>query len=159
MVSMAIRCWFKVQSWLLLHYYVLRRLCILCNTYHDCWGHRLSLMELIFYIWQLLYMYNVQENIRIFIITLLARCWHFTHMRKVLGWAHHFTIIGEVWAHKTSLTPPLFIGVPVPSKENEWSCIYMLEVSILPLCDFDIWFWNCSECVVFFALFFILLSK
>jgi len=73
MVSMAIRCWFKVQSWLLLHYYVLRRLCILCNTYHDCWGHRLSLIELIFYIWQLLYMYNVQENIRIFIITLLAR--------------------------------------------------------------------------------------
>jgi hypothetical protein len=24
------------------------------------------------------------------------------------------------WVHKNSLTPPLFIEVPVPSYENEW---------------------------------------
>jgi len=35
----------------------------------------------------------------------------------------------EVCAHKTSLTPPLFIDVPVLSQECEGSC--MLGVSIL----------------------------
>ena len=39
----------------------------------------------------------------------------------------------EVWAHKTSLTPPLFIKVPVPSLASEWSYNYVLELSILPL--------------------------
>ena len=34
---------------------------------------------------------------------------------------------------KPSLTPPLFIEVPVPSPESEWSCICALGVSILPL--------------------------
>jgi hypothetical protein len=37
------------------------------------------------------------------------------------------------WADRTSLTPPLFIDVPVPSKESEWWCICVLGVSILPL--------------------------
>ena len=39
----------------------------------------------------------------------------------------------EVWAKKTSLTLPLFIEVPVPRQENEWSCICVLGVLILPL--------------------------
>ena len=39
----------------------------------------------------------------------------------------------EVWAHKTSLTPPLFIEVPVPSRESDQSCICVLGVWILPL--------------------------
>ena len=39
---------------------------------------------------------------------------------------------GEVWAHKTSLTPPIFIEGSVISQESEWSCIIMLGVSILP---------------------------
>jgi hypothetical protein len=39
---------------------------------------------------------------------------------------------GEVWSHKNS-TPPLFIEVPVPSQESERSCIYVIEISILPL--------------------------
>ena len=30
---------------------------------------------------------------------------------------------GDAWAHKTSLTLPLFIEVPVPSQESEWSHI------------------------------------
>ena len=42
----------------------------------------------------------------------------------------------EVWAHKTSLTPPLFIKVPVPSLASEWSCNYVLELSILPFLRF-----------------------
>ena len=41
---------------------------------------------------------------------------------------------GEVWAHKTSLTLPLFIDVPVQNQESERSCIlYVKGVSILPL--------------------------
>jgi len=32
-------------------------------------------------------------------------------------------IIGEVCTHKTSLTQPLFIEVPVPGQESEKSCI------------------------------------
>ena len=39
----------------------------------------------------------------------------------------------EVWAHKTSLTLPLFIQVPVISKESKQSCICVLEVLILSL--------------------------
>ena len=38
-----------------------------------------------------------------------------------------------ICAHKTSLTPPFFIEVPVPSQEIEWSCICMLWLSTLSL--------------------------
>lgn len=47
-------------------------------------------------------------------------------LRDLLLW-------GEVWAYKTSLTPPLFIDVPVARLESELSCICVLEVAILPL--------------------------
>jgi hypothetical protein len=39
----------------------------------------------------------------------------------------------EVWAHRTSLYPTLFIEMPVPCKECERSCIGVLQISILPL--------------------------
>jgi hypothetical protein len=44
--------------------------------------------------------------------------------------SHHFN--GWVRAHETSLTLTLFIEVPVPSQESEWS-VFVLGVSILPL--------------------------
>ena len=34
---------------------------------------------------------------------------------------------------RTNLTLPLFIEVPVPSQESEWSCICVIRVSILHL--------------------------
>jgi hypothetical protein len=34
---------------------------------------------------------------------------------------------GEVSAHKTNLTLPLFIEVSLPSQESEWSCICVLQ--------------------------------
>ena len=49
------------------------------------------------------------------------------NLDKFLQW------INWVWAHKTILTLPLFIEVPVPSQEIEWSWNCVLEVSILPL--------------------------
>ena len=34
--------------------------------------------------------------------------WHFAHMWKTLISQHHLLQILQIWAHKTSLTPPLF---------------------------------------------------
>jgi hypothetical protein len=49
-----------------------------------------------------------------------------------LAWPHHFAKMWA-WAHKTSLIPPPYFKVPVPSQESERSCICMLGISILPL--------------------------
>ena len=43
----------------------------------------------------------------------------------------HISLRGAVWAYKASLTPPLFIEVPVSSQKSEWSYIIVLTVSIL----------------------------
>ena len=40
---------------------------------------------------------------------------------------------GEVWVHKTSLTPPRFTKVPVLSQESERPCMCVLWLSIAPL--------------------------
>jgi hypothetical protein len=58
---------------------------------------------------------------------------------------------GEVWTHKTSLSSPLFIGVPVPRKGSEWSCICVLMVSFTSFYDVSIGIWKCSDSVVFFG--------
>ena len=72
-------------------------------------------------------------------------------MWKALAWLHHFTKRG-VWAPKTSLTPPLFIGVPVPS---EWAVMYLCERCWFCLYDFNIrYLEQCSESVVFFVFHF-----
>jgi len=43
------------------------------------------------------------------------------------------------------------IDMPVPSQDSEWSCIYVLLVSVLPLSTiFVIVFWDCFNIVVFF---------
>ena len=39
----------------------------------------------------------------------------------------------ENWVHKTSLSTPHVIEMPVPSHASERSCICVLGVSILPL--------------------------
>ena len=49
-----------------------------------------------------------------------------THDRIIL-------LRGDVYANKTSLTPPLCIECPVSDKESEQSCIWVFDVSILPL--------------------------
>ena len=45
---------------------------------------------------------------------------------------HIMSLRGEVWAHKTSLTSPLFMYLPVPNQKSERSCIVVLGVSNLP---------------------------
>jgi hypothetical protein len=62
-----------------------------------------------------------------------------------------------ICAHKTSLTPPLFIEVPVPSQEIEWSCICMLWLSTISFYDFSVGVWICSDRVIFFVYFVLLI--
>ena len=75
---------------------------------------------------------------------------------------HIISLKRDVWAHKTSLTQPLFIEVPVPSHESEQSCL--LGLSIFPLSTrlqncpdsmlvfvFFIRLQNCSDSVVVFV--------
>ena len=57
--------------------------------------------------------------------------WHF-----ILVCEKHFhdriiSLIGDVWTHKISLTPPLFMDIHVLSQKSEWSCICVLGASIL----------------------------
>lgn len=40
---------------------------------------------------------------------------------------------GEAWSHRTNLTPPHFLKVPVLSQESKRSCVSVLGVSIFPL--------------------------
>ena len=64
---------------------------------------------------------------------------------------------GKVWAHKTSLTPPHVIEVPVPRQESEKSCIGVLGVSgivslFIRFCD---WILELSrQCGIFVFLVF-----
>ena len=75
----------------------------------------------------------------------------FQSYQSIVNMCSHEKSTGEFvqflihWAHKTSLTPPLVIEVPVPSQESGWfvievpvpsqksgwSCIYVLCVSIV----------------------------
>jgi len=57
------------------------------------------------------------------------------------------------WAHKTSITLPLFIEVPVPSQESERSCICVLGVSILPLSTILLLDFRTVPTVLYFLLF------
>ena len=78
-----------------------------------------------------------QENwytctIRLYIITLFTQLYVRVGILLTSGIHLHDHII-QVRANKSSLTPPLFIEVPVPSQEIEQSCICVLRVSILLL--------------------------
>jgi hypothetical protein len=65
------------------------------------------------------------------------------------------SIRGDNWVYKTSLTPPYFINVPVQSHENNRSCVGVKGIDITSvLCDYSIWFLNCSDNVVFFVIHF-----
>ena len=52
---------------------------------------------------------------------------------------------GEVWAHNTSLTPPLLFKVPVPSQDSGRLCMCIMGIDFTSSYNFDIWFWNCSD--------------
>jgi hypothetical protein len=75
-------------------------------------------------------------------------CPYYARVAKLLTRGKHLhdciiSLKGKFWVHITSLTPPRFIVVSVPSQESERSCICVLGVTILL---FD--FWNYSNVVV-----------
>ena len=74
--------------------------------------------------------------IAFFIKTLFTQLYVRVGILLTRGKYLHVRIISIKWNfcdHKTSLTPPLFIEVLVAIQESEWSCLWMLEVSILLL--------------------------
>jgi len=101
--------------------------------------------------------------IAVFIITLFS--WLYARVGFLLTRAKHLhkRIIsrsGEIWAHKTNLTPPHFMEVHASvSNESERSCICELSqlkgIDLASFYDFEFWFRNCPDSVVF--LFFIVL--
>jgi hypothetical protein len=57
---------------------------------------------------------------------------------------------GEICVHKISVTPRLFfIEVSVPGQESARSCICVFRHRFSFIHDINIWFWNCSNSVVF----------
>jgi hypothetical protein len=56
--------------------------------------------------------------------------------------------------NKTSLTPPLFIQVPLSSQE----CLCLRGIDFASFYDFSIGIWKCSDSVVLFAFHFMLES-
>jgi hypothetical protein len=51
------------------------------------------------------------------------------------------SLIGQVRAHKTSLTPSRFIEVPVPSQESVRSYLCVRDIDFA---SFHVFFWNCG---------------
>lgn len=73
---------------------------------------------------QLRNIYFLKIFIVIFICEVMCEGWHFTHIWKHL---HDLLISSqrEICAHETSLTPPRYIEVHVPSQKSERTCIYV----------------------------------
>ena len=61
----------------------------------------------------------------------------------------NFELFTKVWAHKTSLAPPLFIEAPVPSQESERSCICVRVINFASFYGFSTVFLKYSNSVVF----------
>jgi hypothetical protein len=88
---------------------------------------------------------------RIFVI---LNSWNWTIKWEIIKLRYCYI----VWAHKSSLTLPLFIEVPVPSQESKQSHICLLGVLIFAsFCHSDIAFWNCYDNIV--ILLFLILSS
>lgn len=53
------------------------------------------------------------------------------------------------WADTTSLIPPFFVELLVPSQEMERSCIFVRGVDSVSIKDFSIGFQKCPDSLVF----------
>jgi hypothetical protein len=58
------------------------------------------------------------------------------------------TLKEQVWAHKTSLTPPLFI---VPNKECRQKCTYAINIDFVSFYVFFIGLRNCYDNWIIFG--------
>jgi hypothetical protein len=114
------------------------------------------------------------------LLSYICESWYFTHMFtqlymwELIFYSHVYSVIyvrvdilltwenaciislvGEVWANKTSWAPPL-LEVPVTSQESERSCYLCVRGVHFFFCfyDFSIKFWNSFDGVVFFIVHF-----
>ena len=71
---------------------------------------------------------------------------------------HYFSKRGDFFFHKASFTPSLFIKVSVPNQKSERSCIYMLDVSILPISTILSLNFRTLPTICYFFLFILLLQ-
>jgi hypothetical protein len=79
-------------------------------------------------------MYNVQDYTVLYnnnIRPVKCEGWHFKFGKHLHD--RIISLIVDVWTHKTSFTPPLFIEMPVPIWESVQSCICVLGLSNLHL--------------------------
>jgi hypothetical protein len=58
----------------------------------------------------------------------------------------------KVSAQKTSLSPPVFIEVPLSSQKSEWSSIWVLGTLILPISKIVLLIFETVSTRVFFVL-------
>jgi hypothetical protein len=103
-------------------------------------------------------MYNVQDYCVLYhndVRLVIYEGCHFTQMWKHVH-DHIISLRGGVWAHKTSLSPPLFIEVPVQSQESKQLCICVFGISILPLSTILIFYFGIVPIVIFFCFSFYL---
>ena len=88
---------------------------------------------------------------------IIILCIMFTIITVLLTRGKHFhdsiiSLRGEVWAHKTGLSPPLFIEVLILSQESERSCTCVLahRFYLLQFCVLDfrnaptLWYFWCT---------------
>jgi len=64
---------------------------------------------------------------------------------------HFISLRVEILVHKISLTPPLFIEVPVWSQESRLLCAKGIDCASVSI---SIRFWICSDSVVFVCIYF-----
>ena len=70
--------------------------------------------------------------IAFFVIKLFS--WLYVRVGILLTCDRIISLIGEVWVHKTTSAPPLCYRIAVFQTGNiEWSCVCLLEKSVLPL--------------------------
>jgi hypothetical protein len=111
--------------------YIFGNVCLYCDLNGNCLQYVYdNCVTQIKYI-----IYNVQDYCVLY-KTLLARLYMRLGILLTCRKHLHDCIISvrvDVWAHNISLTPPLFIEVPIPSQKSARSCICVLRVSILSL--------------------------
>ena len=83
---------------------------------------KLTLASRLYYVSRRLNICIQFKIIGFFIITLFA--WLYARICIFLTRGNHLydciiSLMGDIWAHKASLSPPRFIEVPVSSQENE----------------------------------------
>ena len=95
-------------------------------------------------------MYNIQAGDKVLYNSqVIYECWYFTHMWKVLAWQHHVNKREGFEPHNLLNPPTLYWSAR--TEPGKWVVMYLYirGIDFDFFYDFDIWFWNCSDSVLF----------